>query len=93
MGYKRHKKFPTQRNIRFSEFDTKFINELSTELGISFSDAVRHCVNFSFIVGSIMKEITLWDAISNISPEFLESISNLKPGDNNGNKPSSKSNK
>ena len=78
------KKYKIQKPIRLTESDEKFLNELSTELGISFSAAVRECVNFTFAVAPVLKEITMWDAIINISPEFLEHMSKSKFGVTNG---------
>jgi hypothetical protein len=60
--------------------DMKFLKELSDELNITLSDAVRECVNFTFVVAPVLKEITIWDAIANINPEFLEEISQMKVG-------------
>jgi len=62
----------------------KFLKELSGELNITLSDAVRECVNFTFVVAPVLKEITIWDAIANIRPEFLEEISKMKVGGVNG---------
>jgi hypothetical protein len=67
-------------NLRLTEIDMKFLKELSNELNISLSDAVRECINFTFIVAPVLKEITIWDAIANINPEFLEEISQMKVG-------------
>lgn len=67
-------------NIRLTETDMKFLKELSVELNITLSDAVRECVNFTFIVAPVLKEITIWDAIANINPEFLEEMSKMKVG-------------
>lgn len=86
------KKFKVQKPIRLTESDERFLNELSTELGISFSAAVRECVNFTFVVAPVLKEITIWDAIANIQPEFLEEMSKMKVGGING-KPTKESNK
>jgi len=64
----------------------KFLKELSDELNVSLAQAVRECVNFTFVVAPVLKEITIWDAIANINPEFLEEISRMKVGGipNNG---------
>lgn len=71
-------------NLRFTTTDMKFLKELSGELNITLSDAVRECVNFTFVVAPVLKEITIWDAIANIRPEFLEEISKMKVGGVNG---------
>ncbi len=86
------KKFKVQKPIRLTESDERFLNELSTELDISFSGAVRECINFTFVVAPVLKEITIWDAIANINPEFLEEMSKMKVGGING-KPAAESNK
>jgi hypothetical protein len=73
-------------NLRFTEADIISLKGLSKELNISLSDAVRECVKFTFTVAPVLKEITIWDAIANINPEFLEEITKMKVGGNtNGN--------
>jgi hypothetical protein len=67
-------------NLRFTDADMKFLKELSDELDITLSDAVRECVNFAFVVAPVLKEITIWDAVMNIRPEFLEGISKMNVG-------------
>ena len=62
----------------------RLLKELSVELNITLSDAVRECVSFTFVVAPMLKEITIWDAIANINPEFLEEMSKMKVGDANG---------
>jgi hypothetical protein len=74
-------------NLRFTEADMTFLKQLSTELDISLSDAVRECVKFTFTVAPVLKEITMWDAITNISPEFLEEMTKSKVGVNTNGKP------
>jgi len=81
------KKFKTQRAIRLSESDEKFLKDLSAELGISFAESVRECVKFTFTVAPVLNKITMWDAITNMSSEFLEEIAKTRLGDvANGNK-------
>lgn len=67
-------------NLRLTGTDMKFLKELSTELNITLSDAVRECVNFTFVVAPVLREITIWDAIANINPEFLEEMSKMNVG-------------
>lgn len=71
-------------NLRFTGVDMKFLKELSAELNITLSDAVRECIYFTFIVAPVLKEITIWDAIANIQPEFMEKMSKMKVGGVNG---------
>lgn len=80
-------------NVRFTNSDMKFLKELSDELGVTLSDAVRECVNFTFVVAPVLKEITIWDAIANIQPEFLEEMSKMKVGGVDGKQSLTKSNK
>jgi len=87
------KKFKVQKPIRLTESDERFLNELSTELGISFSAAVRECVNFTFVVAPVLREITIWDAIANIQPEFLEEMSKMKVGGITNGKPATETDK
>jgi len=88
------KKFKVQKPIRLTESDDRFLNELSTELDISFSGAVRACINFTLVVAPVLKEITIWDAIANIRPGFLEEMSRMKVrGITNGKHPTKEANK
>ena len=88
------KKFKVQKPIRLTESDERFLNELSAELDISFSGAVRECISFTFVVAPVLKEITIWDAIANIRPGFLEGMSKMKVGGiTNGIKSAAESNK
>jgi len=89
------KKFKVQKPIRLTESDERFLNELSAELDISFSGAVRQCINFTFVVAPVLKEITMWDAIANMSPVFLEEMSKSKFGGiiTNGIKSAAETNK
>ncbi len=86
------RKFKESINLRLTAVDLKFLKELSAELDITLSEAIRECVNFTFVVAPVLKEITIWDAIANIRPEFLEEISKMKVGGVNG-KQSAESNK
>lgn len=76
------RKFKESMNLRFTEMDMMFLKDLSAELNITLSDAVRACINFTFFVAPVLKEITIWDAIANIRPEFLEEMSKMKGGVN-----------
>lgn len=87
------KKFKVQKPIRLTESDERFLNELSTELDISFSGAVRQCINFTFVVAPVLREITIWDAIANIQPEFLEEMSKMKVGGVDGKQSITEANK
>jgi hypothetical protein len=73
MGCKKSK-FPDQRNIRFSKKHATDLNNLAKELNCSFSDAVRRCVQYTFEVSPILKTLTLWDAIMNLSPECFGAL-------------------
>jgi hypothetical protein len=73
MGCKKSK-FPDQRNIRFSKKDVAHLSNLAKELNCSFSDAVRRCVQYTFEISPILKELTLWDAIMNLSPECFGTL-------------------
>lgn len=67
-------KFPDQRNIRFSKKHVADLSNLAKELNCSFSDAVRRCVQYTFEVSPVLKELTLWDAIMNLSPECFRAL-------------------
>jgi len=73
MGCKKVK-FPDQRNIRFSKRETSHLTGLAKELNCSFSEAVRRCVQYTFEVSPVLKELTLWDAIMNLSPECFRAL-------------------
>lgn len=73
MGCKKAK-LPHQRNIRFSDRENRLLNDLAAELECSFSEAVRRCVQQVSTVLPILKSLTIWDAIMNLSPECIEAL-------------------
>lgn len=67
-------------NIRLYTWQLKFIKDLAEELNISVSDAVRECIQFSFVVAPLLKEITIWDTLMNMNPDFIDDLTKLKFG-------------